>query len=51
MSSFLKRNTKDSLREMLEAGKTVRVQVAFEEATLVKKRTPEKIESLEIKIN
>ena len=49
MSSF-KRNTKDSISEMLEVGNTVRVQVTFEEAILVKKSTPDKVKSLEIKI-
>ena len=45
-----KRNTKDSISEMLEVGNTVRVQVTFEEAILVKKGTPDKVKSLEIKI-
>ena len=50
MSVFSTRSTKDSIREMLEVGNTVRVLVEFEEAILVKKDTPEKIKSLEIKI-
>ena len=50
MSSLSKRNTKDSISEMLEVGNTVRVQVTFEEAILVKKSTPDKVKSLEIKI-
>lgn len=49
MSSF-KRDTNDSISEILEVGNTVRVQVTFEEAILVKKSTPDKVKSLEIKI-
>ena len=50
MSSLFKRNTKDSISEMLEGGSTVRVQVTFEEVILMKKNTPEKVKSLEIRI-
>ena len=50
MSSLFKRNTKDSISEMLEGGNTVRVQVTFDEVILMKKNTPEKVKSLEIRI-
>ena len=50
MSSLFKRNKKDSISELLEGGNTVRVQVTFENAILVKKDSPDKVKSLEIKI-
>ena len=50
MSSFCKRRRTNSVSNILEVENTVNVQVRFEEVTLIKKDTPEKVKSLEIRI-